>query len=190
MIHSAKIVAILDACVLYPAPIRDLLLHLADVDLYIPKWTDKIHEEWTRNLLLNRSDISSKQLQRTVNAMQDAFPDANVFNYDSLTQSIELPDPNDAHVVAAAIRCEANVIVTANMKDFPNDYLNRFDMEAQLPDVFISRLIELNPEAAWKAFKNQVKNLRNPPIHSFALLDKFEMIGLTNVSKSLKHLMQ
>jgi hypothetical protein len=105
MIHSARFVAILDACVLYPAPIRDLLLHLANVELYTPKWTDQIHEEWTRNLLLNRPDISATQLQRTVNAMHKAFPDAIVCNYEVLISSINLPDKNDVHVLSAAIRC-------------------------------------------------------------------------------------
>jgi hypothetical protein len=71
MIPSARFVAILDACVLYPAPIRDLLLHLADLGLYIPKWTDEIHEEWTRNLLLNRPDILPKQLQDALRAFEN-----------------------------------------------------------------------------------------------------------------------
>ncbi|WP_157486736.1 PIN domain-containing protein [Dyadobacter alkalitolerans] len=174
MIHSARVVAILDACVLYPAPIRDLLLHLADLGLYIPKWTDEIHEEWTRNLLMKRPDILPKQLQRTRVAMQDAFPDANVRNYKSLQNSIALPDKNDAHVLAAAIRCNADVIVTANLKDFPNKLLRQYDLDAQHPDLFICNLIELNPEDALLAFENQVGYLRNPPMTAIEVLDKFK----------------
>jgi predicted nucleic acid-binding protein len=190
MIHSARFVAILDACVLYPAPIRDLLLYLADAELYTPKWTDKIHEEWTRNLLKNRPDISSKQLRKTKAAMHEAFPDANVLNYQSLIKSIELPDPNDAHVLAAAVRCNADVIVTANTKDFPNQYLQQFDVEAQHPDLFITNLIELNPENALKAFNNQVANLRNPPLTAPTVLDKLKNAGLKNSSGMLLRLMQ
>ncbi|NIJ54460.1 PIN domain-containing protein [Dyadobacter arcticus] len=188
MIHSARFVAILDACILYPAPVRDLLMHLADVGLYTPKWTDKIHEEWTRNLLQNRPDIASKQLQRTIAAMQNTFPDANVSNYESLIESFKLPDPNDAHVLAAAIRCKADVIVTANMKDFPNKYLQQFDIEAQHPDFFISNLIELNPECALTAFNNQIGNLRNPPMTAHTVLDKLRKAGLQNTSESLDQL--
>ncbi|RAJ93189.1 hypothetical protein LX87_04701 [Larkinella arboricola] len=73
MIHSIPLTALLDACVLYPAPIRDLLLHLADFELYQPKWTTKIHQEWTRNLLVNRPELTRAQLQRTVKAMEKAF---------------------------------------------------------------------------------------------------------------------
>ena len=65
MIRSPRFVAVLDACVLYPAPIRDLLLHLATLGLYTPKWTEIIHDEWTRNLLKNRQDLTAKQLQKT-----------------------------------------------------------------------------------------------------------------------------
>ncbi|WP_373515171.1 hypothetical protein [Persicitalea sp.] len=74
-------IAVLDACVLYPAPIRDLLLNLADFDLFAPKWTDEIQKEWTRNLLANRPDLLSSQLNRTIEAMNKAFPESNVKNY-------------------------------------------------------------------------------------------------------------
>ena len=66
MIHSPKFTAVLDACVLYPAPVRDLLLNLADANLYKPKWTERIHEEWKRNLLLKRPDLKTGQLERTI----------------------------------------------------------------------------------------------------------------------------
>jgi predicted nucleic acid-binding protein len=189
MIHSARFVAILDACVLYPAPIRDLLLNLADADLYTPKWTSKIQEEWTRNLLVNRPDISRHQLQRTTNAMQDAFPNASVINYEMLMKSIDLPDQNDTHVLAAAIRCNADVIVTANVKDFPNKYLQQFDIEAQHPDFFISNLIKLNPEHALMAFENQVASLRNPSMTASAVINILNKAGLRKTCENLNLLM-
>lgn len=76
MIHSTPVTALLDAYVLYPAPIRDLLLHLADFELYQPRWTTKIHQEWSRGLLVNRPELTRLQLQRTVKVMEKAFPDA------------------------------------------------------------------------------------------------------------------
>ncbi|MCF0061739.1 PIN domain-containing protein [Dyadobacter chenwenxiniae] len=175
---------------LYPAPIRDLLLYLADAELYTPKWTDKIHEEWTQSLLKKRSDISSEQLRKTIAAMHNAFPDANVLNYQSLMKSLELPDPNDAHVLAAAVRCNADVLVTANIKDFPKEYLQQFDIEPQHPDVFISNLIELNPDNTLKAFENQVGNLRKPSLTACAVLDKLEKVGLIKTSSMFLRLMQ
>lgn len=119
MIHSARFTAVLDACVLYPAPIRDLLLHLANAELYTPKWTDRIHDEWLRNLILNRPDLEATKLERTIREMKNAFPDSGVENYESLILSLQLPDEDDRHVLAAAIRCKADVIVTFNVKDFP-----------------------------------------------------------------------
>lgn len=163
MIQASKPTVLLDACVLYPAPVRDLLLYVANAGLYIPKWTDRIHGEWTRNLLRNRPDLTENQLQRTTEAMNRAFSDATVRNYEVLIRSLDLPDRDDCHVLAAAIRGQAQVIVTANLKDFPTDYLNQFDIEAQHPDLFITRLIELSPNEVVKAFQMQVTNLKNPP---------------------------
>ncbi len=118
MIHSPKFAAVLDACVLYPAPIRDLLLNLAELDLFKPKWTSFIQDEWLRNLLSNRKDLTREQLNKTIAAMNRAFPDSLVEHFEPLIDSLELPDPKDRHVVAAAIRVNADVIVTANLKDF------------------------------------------------------------------------
>ncbi len=119
MIIIPRFNAVLDACVLYPAPIRDILLNLAEQDLFSPKWSETIQEEWLRNLILNRPDLTRKKLERTVKAMNGAFPKAMVKSFNSLISSLELPDPDDRHVLAAAIKSEANLIITFNLKDFP-----------------------------------------------------------------------
>ncbi|GAA4447332.1 hypothetical protein GCM10023189_03580 [Nibrella saemangeumensis] len=178
MIPTPQFVAVLDACVLYPAPIRDILLHLADVELFTPKWTGRIHEEWTRNLLLNRPDLTAGQLQKTMEAMQKAFPDANISGYEVLIPSISLPDEDDCHVLAAAIRCGADVIVTFNLKDFPGEYLRQFDLDAQHPDQFIAELLDLNPEKGLFAFQQQVSFLKNPPLTHRQVLDSLRKVGL------------
>lgn len=76
MADTNRLVALLDANVLYPAPLRDFLLRLAQAELYIPKWSTEIHEEWIRNLLLNRPDLKASQLERTRQAMDSEFPEA------------------------------------------------------------------------------------------------------------------
>lgn len=119
MIYSSNFTVVLDACVLYPAPLRDLLLSLAHHEVYKPKWSKEIQEEWSRNLLMNRPDLKKEQLQTTIEAMNIAFPDAEVTKYSSLISVVTLPDPNDRHVLAAAIRSKADVIVTYNLKHFP-----------------------------------------------------------------------
>jgi PIN domain len=177
--------AILDACVLYPAPVRDLLLHLADGGLYRPKWTDQIQDEWTRNLLLNRPDLTAPQLQKAVLAMNGAFPDATVVQYEPLIKSVQLPDPDDAHVLAAAIRGQASIIVTANLRDFPNAYLSQFDIVALHPDELITSLIESHPAEVLQAFLQQVATLRNPPKTVAEVLQILQRSGLEMTSGGL-----
>jgi len=91
-----KIIAVLDACVLYPAPIRDYLLNLAAQKLFYPKWSEQIHQEWMDNLLSNRPDLNHQQLDRTRSLMDEAFPNAIVQNYEKIEQKVTLPDPEDA----------------------------------------------------------------------------------------------
>ncbi|MBD2769824.1 PIN domain-containing protein [Hymenobacter sp. BT664] len=189
MIHSSRFVAVLDACVLYPAPIRDLLLHLASLGLYTPKWTEIIHDEWMRNLLLNRQDLTAEQLRKTKDAMCGAFPDADVVNFEPLIEALELPDPDDRHLLAAAIRCQADVIVTANLKDFPAIALASYDVEAQHPDAFISNLIDLNPEKALEAFRTQVAFLKNPPRTAAQILDNFRKVEMPVTADKLATLL-
>lgn len=178
MIHSPKFTAILDANVLYPAPVRDLLLHLATFDLYKPKWTQTIQEEWKRNLLKKRPDLKTGQLDKTIHEMNKAFPDAGVEQYESLIATFDLADIDDRHVLAAAVRCQAEVIVTWNLKHFPEKYLSEFEIEAQHPDHFITNLIDLNPEKSLEAFKQQVSFLKNPPMTESQVLESLEKAGL------------
>jgi predicted nucleic acid-binding protein len=111
--------ALYDACVLYPAPLRDLLMRLALEDLYRARWTDRIHDEWIRSVLKDRQDLSRDQLERTRNLMNAHVRDCLVTGYEDLIEGLELPDPDDRHVLAAAIRTRASVIVTFNLGRLP-----------------------------------------------------------------------
>ena len=97
-----------DACVLYPAPLRDFLVRLAVTGAFRARWTEAIHDEWVRNLLANRADLSREKLERTVALMNQAVPDCLVEGYELLIGGLDLPDPDDNHVLAAAIRCDAS----------------------------------------------------------------------------------
>lgn len=186
---SARLVAVLDACVLYPAPIRDLLLHLASAGLYTPKWTALIHQEWIRSLLLNRPDLTPAQLQRTKDAMNGAFPAAEVTQFESLLVMLDLPDPDDRHVLAAAIHGQADLIVTANLKDFPASTLLPHDVAVQHPDAFVVSLLELHPQPALLAFRAQVAALRNPPKTAAQVLDNLRKVGLRTTADKLAALL-
>jgi predicted nucleic acid-binding protein len=186
MIHSGRFTALLDANVLYPAPVRDYLLHLANLNLYKPKWSSTIQEEWIRNLLKNRPDLSKEALERTKTAMDSAFPDANVDKYEDLISAIKLPDDDDRHVVAAAIRGKADVIVTFNIKDFPVTAMSIYDIEVQSPDEFISNLINLDKKKCLKALENQVKSLKYPPKAREEVLERLTSCGLIKSVDLLK----
>lgn len=116
---TRPLAVLLDANVLYPAPVRDILLHLADAGSFLPKWTKEIQDEWTMNLLANRKDLKKSALDKTVAAMNKAFPDANISGYGFLKTQLILPDADDRHVLAAAIKGKVSHIATANIKDFP-----------------------------------------------------------------------
>lgn len=134
-----------DACVLYPAPLRDLLLQLALPHIFRARWSDSIHDEWIRNVLKDRPDLTPAQLDRTRGLMDAAVPDALVRGYEKLVTTLELPDQDDRHVLAAAICGRCDVIVTFNLKDFPKSALAEHDIDAQHPDEFIGHLITYSP---------------------------------------------
>lgn len=176
---------ILDACVLYPARLRDLLMHLGIAGLYQPKWTEDIQGEWCRNLLRNRPDIPGEALQRTIQLMNMALPDANVTGHEPLIESLALPDNNDRHVLAAAIRTRAEIIVTLNLKDFPPEALSSFNIEALHPDDFISDLFDLNHALVLEAVRRQRCALRHPPMTVDAFLGMLSALGLQQTTRLL-----
>lgn len=112
MSRLTMLTALLDANVLYPAPLRDLLMHLAVARTYRLKWSALIHEEWISNLLRNRPDLTRATLESTRDTMNSAVPDALVGGFEALIPSLSLPDENDRHVLAAAITGGADAILT------------------------------------------------------------------------------
>jgi predicted nucleic acid-binding protein len=140
----ATLGAFFDANVLYPSGLRNFLMHLALTGIFRAHWSAEVHDEWIRNLLKNRPDLSRDKLERTRQLVDMAIPDALVTGYEHLIDSIELPDRDDRHVVAAAIRGGASVIVTRNLADFPTHALRNFRIEAQHPDDFVLALVGLH----------------------------------------------
>lgn len=179
MISVHPLIALLDANVLFAASVRDYLLNLAELNVYTPKWTDEIQEEWIKSLLAKRKDLSRKSLDSAKNSMNSAFPDANIISYKVLIPSLILPDKKDRHVLAAAIKASASVIVTFNIKDFPSSYLKTHGIGLQHPDDFILRRLHDNPTVAYQALKNQVARLKNPPLSMEKVLQVLHNVGLT-----------
>lgn len=169
MIHSVRYTCVLDTNVIYPIEVRDLLFWFAHYDLFTPKWSHNIFSEWVRVML--RKGISHEEASKRMNKANIAFPDALVLNYESLIDGLKLPDPDDRHILAAAIKTNANIIVTNNLKDFPEDYLATYGLTAKSADDFLTDIIDLNPDTAIKAFKDLVLNRRNPDLDEFEVLD-------------------
>lgn len=182
----ASFTAVFDACVLYPAPVRDLLMHLALTDLFRARWTNEIHDEWMRSVLAKRSDLKTEQLERTRDLMNAHVRDCLVAGYESLIPALKLPDPDDRHVLAAAIKCNAAVIVTYNLGDFPDDVLTVYGIEAQHPDEFVVHLLDLAPGEVCRAVKRQRASLRNPPKSVQELLDTLEQNQFTQTVSQLR----
>ena len=187
MIHSVKFKAVLDTNVIYPIIIRDLLFWFAHYDLYTPKWIENIFAEWKTVML--RKGISEEEAEKRIQRANLAFPDALVQNYNGLVAQLELPDEDDRHVVAAAIKANANVIVTNNLKDFPEKYLDSFGLKAKSADDFLTDIIDLNADIAVKAFREMVLNRKNPKMDVYEVLDSLRKVGLDDTANYLHALL-
>jgi len=149
--------AVYDANILYPASLRDLFIRLAQAGLVQARWTDTIHDEWLRNVLKDSPQLSPERLARTRTLMNEAVRDCLVTGHDELIESLTLPDPDDRHVLAAAIRVGASVIVTFNLADFPAAALARFHIEAQHPDDFLISLLDAAPASSARQSNGSAK---------------------------------
>jgi len=178
--------AIYDACVLYPAPLRDLLIRLAQADLVRAHWTKQIHDEWMRNVLRDNPAIAPNRLERTRTLMDAAVRDCLVTGYEELIETVTLPDPDDRHVLAAAIRAGADVIVTFNLGDFPTEILAPHGVEAQHPDEFVTHMLDMAPDMVVATAKRQRESLKNPPKSVAEFLDTLEQQGLVQTVARLR----
>ena len=186
MIHSVRFTCVLDTNVIYPIEIRDLLFWFAHYELFTPKWSSHIFNEWED--VMRRKGIPEKEIKKRSNIANLAFPDALVTNYEPLISGLTLPDEKDCHVLAAAIKTNANVIVTNNIKDFPSDYLTTFGLVAKSADDFIADIIDLNLDKALEAFRKLVLNRRNPDLDAYQVLDNLRKNGLINSANDLHSL--
>ncbi|MFM7316618.1 MAG: PIN domain-containing protein [bacterium] len=186
VIELSEPIVLFDACVLYPAPLRDLLMHLAVAGIFRARWTEAIHDEWTRNVLKNRPDLRFEQLMRTRELMNAHVLDSLVKGYENLIESIVLPDPNDRHVLAAAIRSDTKIILTFNIKDIPESSLSPYDIIAISPDIFLVQCLERAAGNVLKAVRRHRASLKNPPKSVNDYLVTIESNGLKRFVSELR----
>jgi predicted nucleic acid-binding protein len=182
-------VAVYDACVLYPAPLRDLLVRIGMTGLVQAKWTNDILDECFHAILEHHRELTLERLERTRTLMNRAIRDVLVDGYQGLVDTLKLPDPKDRHVLAAAIRCGAQCIVTTNLKHFPKKALAPFDVQALHPDEFILDLLDLAPGVILKVLDQQAQALKNPPLELADVLNALENNGLVQSMAEVRRLM-
>jgi hypothetical protein len=178
--------AIIDACILYSAPLRDLVVRLAQAGLLRALWTDDIHDEWIRSVLKTNTNVSRERLERTRALMDGALRDCLVTGYSDLVETLSLPDPDDRHVLAAAIRGGAGVILTFNLSDFPAAALAPHGLKALHPDEWLSELLDTTLDAFCEAARLQRQALRNPPRSVEELLETLHGAGRPRTVERLR----
>lgn len=163
----ALFIVVLDANVLFPFTLRDTLLRAAAAGLYQVRWSGRILDEMERNLV-STGTMAAYKAARLRAVMERMFPEAEVVGYEPLIAVMENHD-KDRHVVAAAVKAGAQVISTANLKDFTRLPAG---LEAQAPDEFLCNLFDLAPEVFVEMLHEQAGDLRRPPMSFEELLDR------------------
>jgi predicted nucleic acid-binding protein len=179
------LVVVYDANVLYPGSLRDLLIRLGQTGLIRARWTDQILDEMIDAIVAAQPNLAGR-LQRTRQLMNEAIPDVVVTGYERLIASLKLPDPNDRHVLAAAIKADAHVIVTSNLRDFPAAALEPYGVEAQGPDEFVLGLIETAPARVLAVVEGQAGALTKPPATIDELLQRLAAVGIPRSAVAMR----
>jgi predicted nucleic acid-binding protein len=180
-------IVIYDANVLYPNTLRDLLIRLAQQPhLVQAKWTDDILDEMLRALQKNRPDITGEKTARLRELMNGAVRDCLVTGYQPLIEGLELPDPDDRHVLAAAIKVNAQLIVTRNRKDFPVKALAQWDIRPKSPDDFVRDVMDFDSQAVWACVQQIVDSRTKHPVTIDDVLGELQRDGLVGSAASLR----
>lgn len=187
MAGHARYTALLDACVLYPMAMSDALMSLATAGLFAAKWTTRIEDEWIRSLEENRPDLQGR-LDYRREQMREAVPDWEVDEqaWTICARGLELPDPDDVHVLAAALAGHADCIVTANLKDFPAEVIAQLGIEVIHPDQFIVAQWDLDQLVAVAAFKRMRARWKKPQASAEDFAAAMERGGLPATAQRLR----
>lgn len=181
----ARVSVLLDANILYPASLRSVFIQLSIEGLFHVRWTDDIHREWIENLLENEPRRERAKLERTRRLMDAAIEDCLVTDYADLIPTLNLPDPDDDHVLAAAIvgRCQA--IITKDLGHFPATMFKEYGLEAVHPDQFLSRQLDAHPFKFCQALREILNQCKNPPYTIDEYLNILTQHGLKNTVAAL-----
>ena len=169
---------------MYPMLKRDILLRFFECGLFKARWSDEIIAEWTRNLIQNKPHLEEK-VRRTEELIRQSFPDAMVSGYEDLVDALELPDADDRHVLAVAIKCGAEYIVTENLRDFPSRKISKYDVEVGTADAFLTGTFDLFPVEAISDLRVHRLSLSSAPEPSEYIM-LVQSRGLPQLASRLK----
>jgi hypothetical protein len=180
-------IVIYDANVLYPNTLRDLLIRIAQQPhLVQAKWTDQIIDETLSALQKNRPDITEKKAVRLRELINGAVRDCLVTGYQPLIEALDLPDPGDRHVLAAAIKANAQLILTRNLKDFPPKTLAQWDIRPKSPDNFVRDVMDFDSQAVWACVQQIVDSRTRRPVTVDDVLGELQRDGLVASATALR----
>jgi PIN domain len=171
---SDQPVVLCDANIFYSIVTTDLILSLGSAELFYPRWTNQIHDEWMRNLLADRPNLDPAKIEWRRRQMDEAIDDPLIEGYEYLTPGLSLPDNDDCHVLAAAIHGQVQVILTYNQRDFPEQVLSHHGISAQHPDDFLTALVGRYPDEVCATLEEMRARKSRPPLSPVEMLRRFE----------------
>ena len=184
-----QLIALLDTNVLYSAQSRDIHLQLARDNFFEVKWTQAILSELRNALIRNAPHLSRTQLDYLLDTMTHSFPNATVSAFENYIRHLNLPDPHDLHVLAAAIVGRCHLLITQNVRHFPDEYLSSFGIRVSSPDDFLAALLLSNPEKFCASVSTVMSRLNNPSYTIDQYLSHLRKCGLFQTSTILgRHL--
>jgi len=178
----------LDANVLVPITLTNVLLTAAEDGLFQVRWSPDVVEEAVNAIIRIRPNLPMESIERRFSRMAEAFEDALVSGDIQFEETLVLPDPNDRHVVAAAMTAEASVILTENSKDFPKSELEPLDLVALTPDQFLTNLLEENEQAITDVIERVADTLVRPPRSVEDILTALEGAHITQFTRTFRSL--
>lgn len=192
MAGYTRYTAVLDACVLYPVTIANILMELAWQGIYTAKWTEDIDREWVNSLKRDKPELTDEKIKYRLDHMHKAIPDWQIPNskYQKLIPALNLPDQNDRHVLAAAIAGHADCIVTKNIKDFPIENVDEHGIEILHPDDFILLQLTLDPIPALTVIKHLRARAKNPELTAEQFIEALEKVELVRTGEYLRQALE
>ena len=174
--------AFFDANVFYGSRLRSLVLYLAQTKIFRARWSEDVHGEWMQAVLRKRPDLMMERLEKTRRLMDKTVLDCLVTGYEGLISTLNLPDPDDRHVLAAAIVCRASCVVTFNERDFPHDVLEPFGLHTVHPDAFLLDAESMSPNDFADAVRDDFQHYSAPPLTFDSYVDSLAAAGVPDTA--------